>query len=241
MYQLGPHLKEGGFFGVPCVLIESKHHAKLPITARLVLIGLYQIAHRVSSPHFHAKESTLRTLFVVDRKTLRTALAALVKAEQLRHTAGTRGDPAEFWLYNPTTGELLPEHEGRATPTYNGVSKGSVTQLAPIAESSQTCTQTQAQPTQTEPPRRTIAAIPTRRDIPTRLIGPPPVPVRSGRLCNVPGHTTIHYRPDGSELCGTCHPTGITTLGSDAVSGTVNAPLRFCRPPTAKDLGFSSG
>ena len=210
----------------------------MPISARLVLIGLYEIAHRVSSPRFYAKESTLRALFCLDRKTLQTALVAIVKARQLRHTPGAKGNPSEFWLYNPTTGFLFPEQDGRATPTYNGVSRGKRAQAAAIAERPQT-----AKPRQ-EQPIRIAAEQPTATE--TRIdcdalpaTAPQQIQARPKRLCHIPSHTTIHYRLDGSELCGDCHPTGITVPPSAGFSEPHKSPMPFT-PPTAEELGFSS-
>jgi hypothetical protein len=223
MYRLGAHLKEGGFHYVPSVLVELERYAKLPITARLVVRDLFLIAHRVSSPRFYAKESTLRKMLHLDRKTLRAALTALVVAGLLQLKAANRGEPWEFWLRNPTTGALLPEQDGRATPTFNGVSKGRWSQTMAIAERRQTATQSREQPKRKAPEQPT--ASPTRSDhasLPP--VVPLQIPARTKRLCHIPNHKTIHYRLDGSEVCGDCHPTGITVPPSAGFSEPHKSP-----------------
>jgi len=237
LYQLGPHLKQGGFFGVPCSLVASERYAKLPITARLVASDLYYIVHRLSSPRFRAKESRLESLFNLDRKTLRSALAAIERVGLLRLTAGARGELSEFWLCNPITGLLYPEEEGRATPAYNGASKGKRTRLEAIAKESQTLNQCQTRPTRLGPiqPKTAVSASPNGDSL--AISEPPQIPVQSDPLCNIHGDVVVHYRADGSHVCGICHPTGNTVPSSDGAIQALASSSPF-RPPTAKEIGF---
>jgi hypothetical protein len=237
LYQLGPHLKQGGFFGVPCSLVALERYAKLPITARLVAGDLYYIVHRVSSPRFRAKESTLECLFNLDRKTLRSALAAIERVGLLRLTAGARGELSEFWLCNPITGLLYPEEEGRATPTYNGAPKGKRTRLEAIAKKSQILNQSPTRPTRLEPIQPKTAATASPSGDSLAISEPPQAPVQSEPVCNIHGDAVIHYRADGSPLCGICHPTGNTVPGSDGAIQALASSRPF-RPPTAKEIGF---
>jgi hypothetical protein len=237
VYQLGPYLKEGGFFGVPCLLVESERYARLPIAARLVARDLYFIVHRVSSPRFYAKKSTLQILLNIDRKTLRDALFAIEEAGLLRLTARARGEPSEFWLCNPVTGLLFPEEDGRATPTYNGAPKGKRTRLEVIAKKSRIPNLSQTRPTRLEPIQATGPMPESRSDSVIASGEPQQNPGRSERLCSVAGHEVIHYREDGSPLCGICHPTGIMAPAPNAVFRAVTSSRAF-RPPTAKEIGF---
>jgi hypothetical protein len=239
VYRLGTHFKEGGFYGVPCALTESERYANLPITARLVVRDLFFIAHRVSSPRFYAKESTLWKLLNLDRKTLRAALNAIERAGLLGHTAGANGDLSEFWLYNPTTGALLPEQDGRATPTYNGVLKGKRAQTAAIPERLPIVKQSQKLQAQPEPGQSKARVTASRSDISHAISETQPPSASTERLCPFSSHSTVHYRLDGSPVCGICHPTGITVPPSAGFSEPHKSPMPFT-PPTAEELGFSS-
>jgi Bacterial regulatory proteins, gntR family len=199
---------------------------------------LFFIAHRVSSPRFYAKESTLRKFFNVDRKTLRAALNVLKSVGLLQAREGKRGGPWEFWLFNPTTGLLLPEQDGRATPTYNGVLKGKGAQTAAIPERVPSAKRSREQATRTAPAQPTVAAGWKGCD-PQIATAQTQVPANPKHLCDIPGHEAIHYRTDGSPLCGDCHPTGITVPPSTGFSEPHKSPMPLT-PPTAEELGFSS-
>lgn len=237
MYRLGDHLKEGGFFGAPCLLVESERYVKLPITARLVARDLYCIVHRVSSPRFHAKESALEKLLNLDRKTLRSALVAIEGAGLLQLIRGARGEPSEFWLRNPITGLLLPEQEGRATPTFNGAPKGKRTRLEAIAKEPQTLNQSQTQLMRLEPTLPMGAMPESRSEVSIATSEPQQIPAHPDRICSVHGNVLVHYRTDGSPLCGVCHPTGITAPICDPGFRALS-PCKPFNPPTAKEIGF---
>jgi hypothetical protein len=237
VYFLGSHLSEGGFYGVPCLLVESERYARLPMAARLLSRDLYFIMHRVSSPRFYARKSTLQKLLNIDRKTLRDALTPMVRVGLLQLTAGTRGEPSEFWLRNPITGLLFPEEERRATPTYNGTPKGKSTRLEAIGKKSRTPNQGKTRPTRLEPiqPKTAVSASPSGDSLVTSE--PPQIPAQRERVCGIHGNAVIHYRTDGSPLCGICHPTGKAVPGSDAATQALASSKPF-RPPTAKEIGF---
>jgi hypothetical protein len=172
---------------------------------------LYQVMHRVSSSRFRASESTLAREFGLDPKTVRASLAALERVNLLRKTPGkSAGLPSEIWLTNPETGAPFPEPTDRHIPTFRSFSKSERTLTT--AETKTTGTVASGRAEKMQPLQS-----PQRREKP-RPSSPIEKPTSSvsadapGRevVCTIPSHSQIHYRADGSPLCGDCHPTGIT-------------------------------
>lgn len=242
MYRLGNYLKEGGFFSVPCLLAESERYASMTASSRLVAHLLWCVAHRVSSPRFYAKETTLHREFRRDPKTVRKALAELEKARLLRKVPGNRGvGLSELWLCHPVSGEPFPEEDGRATPTFHGFSKakraatGTPARQAPCRECER-----QERP---KGRRITIDSADPERVVssatgPSEEIQSQPNSAQAERHCHIRKHNLVHYRPDGSSVCGDCHPTGITQPPRQNAPPEKGASRTFT-PPTAKELGFS--
>lgn len=207
MYKLGDHLKRRGFFGIPCIIAERKELHALPSSARLTLFLLYQVAHRVSSPRFRANETTLAKEVGHDPKTLRSSLAVLGQARQLRKTAGKgRNLPSEIWLTNPETGVPFPVPKDLSVPTFRGFSKAERTGgTEPETER----TAAKKHPRAAPAPQQTAKSVPAvlaERPASSLSVGAP----EPERLCNIPGHHVVNCRADGSKFCGQCHPTGIS-------------------------------
>jgi hypothetical protein len=196
---------------------------------------LYSVVHRVSSPRFFAKDSTLAAAFDLDIKTFRKAIKNLIGCRLLRSTPAARGGKlSEYWLCHPVTGEPLPEEAGRATPTFNGFRT-----LAMAAEQKATSSSATSQGV----PHIDEGGVAKRRVPTTRGNGsgivstqpyetPQPTAKGANPLCRIAGHNLVHYRKDGSPICGNCHPTGKTEPPS-----TNTASTSFTQP-TARDLGF---
>lgn len=211
MYLLGDHLKKSGFFGSPCIIAERNEYHPLPSSARLMLFYLYQVAHRLSSPRFLATESTLARAFGLDPKTIRVSLLALQRVDLLRKTPGKTGSsPSEIWLTNPETSSPFPVPEDLPIRTFKGFSKPETHRVTAEPERTLKAVRTQMEKTETlETPRYAL-----RDSFPsTSEKEPSSVAPRASEpeiLCNIPSHRTIHYRRDGSPVCGDCHPTRIT-------------------------------
>ena len=226
MYRFGDQLKERGFFSSPCVIAERKEYQRLSSSARLVLFYLYQVAHRVSSPRFRASESTFAREFGLDAKTVRTSLVALEQALLLRKTAGKSASvPSEIWLTNPETGVPFPVPEDSPVPTFKSFSKAERTRATSETRHISVISHPRTEETQASRPPQQMA---TAR--PVSLVEKPPSSMTTGasgpeKICPIRGHSQIHYRPDGSALCGVCHPTGIT-----------EPPRKNFSQPTGKEL-----
>lgn len=232
MYRIGHYLKEGGYYSVPCLLVEAPHLRD--ITARLVAVMLYYVAHRVSSPHFFAKDSTLAAAFQVDPKTFRKAIANLIRCRLLRSIPATRGGKlSEYWLCHSVSGEPLPEEAGRATPTFNGFRKAARAADQKVPRDSAT---SPARPVDVQGLAK--KRFPESTSNGTKLISPEPYqatrsdPDRTNPPCHIAVHDQVHYREDDSRVCGDCHPTGRTQPPS-----TNKASTPLISPP-AKDIGF---
>jgi hypothetical protein len=221
VYQLAEHVREhGGFFSVPFALRQGERFRALPYSARFVAFHLYAVMHRVSSPRFRASERTLAREFGMDAKTLRKAFGAIEDAQLLRRTPGKSASvPTEYWLLNPGTHCEFPVVENRGIPTFTGFSSPRGKRTKTISDGDHDSGVAFA--AQTPPAESALN--------PAATVDKPEFSMRTGDfergVCSLHGHTAINHRPDGSALCGDCHPTGIT-----------EPPRKTVAQPTAQEL-----